>query len=59
FDSINSSDIKLMTIKVPKEDEQQKIGTFFSKLDKLIKQQSRKLYQLKQQKKAYLQKMFI
>ncbi|MDN2612703.1 restriction endonuclease subunit S, partial [Apilactobacillus sp. EABW-1NA] len=42
FDSINSSDIKLMTIKVPKEDEQQKIGTFFSKLDKLIKQQSRK-----------------
>ncbi|KRK25175.1 type I site-specific deoxyribonuclease specificity subunit [Apilactobacillus kunkeei DSM 12361 = ATCC 700308] len=39
--------------------EQQKIGEFFAKLDKLIEEQSNKLDQLKQQKKAYLQKMFI
>lgn len=40
-------------------DEQEKIGEFFSKLDLLINDQSNKIDVLKQQKKAYLQKMFI
>lgn len=40
-------------------EEQQKIGAFFSKLDQMIKDQSNKIEALKQQKKAYLQKMFI
>lgn len=50
---------KKTKIMLPINDEQQKIGSFFAKLDKLIEQQSNKLNQLKQQKKAYLQKMFI
>ena len=38
---------------------QQKIGSFFSKLDHLIELQEHKLELLKQKKQAYLQKMFI
>ncbi|CAI2580555.1 restriction endonuclease subunit S [Apilactobacillus kunkeei] len=57
--NLNATDIKNIIVFVPKLDEQQKIGSFFAKLDKLIEEQSNKLDQLKQQKKAYLQKMFI
>ena len=39
--------------------EQQKIGSFFSKLDQLINFETDKIELLKQRKKAYLQKMFI
>ncbi|MCK8607004.1 restriction endonuclease subunit S [Apilactobacillus ozensis] len=38
--------------------EQSKIGEYFSKLDKLIKNQEQKVEQLKQLKRGYLQKMF-
>ncbi|CAI2649490.1 hypothetical protein AKUH1B105A_04660 [Apilactobacillus kunkeei] len=57
--NLNATDIKNIIVFVPKLDEQQKIGSFFAKIDKLIEEQSNKLVQLKQQKKAYLQKMFI
>lgn len=39
--------------------EQEKIGAFFSKLDKLITLQQRKVEKLKNIKKALLNKMFI
>lgn len=46
--------------KIPKNlKEQEKIGAFFSKLDKLISLQQRKVEKLKNIKKALLNKMFI
>lgn len=59
FDAVNASDIKSVKLYIPKNNEQQKIGGFFSKLDQLINNQSKKIEALKQQKKAYLQKTFI
>lgn len=38
--------------------EQQKIGTFFSKLDQLIELEEKKLALLQEQKKGYMQKVF-
>ncbi|ALJ30805.1 restriction endonuclease subunit S [Apilactobacillus sp. 1-1-2] len=57
--NISKSEINGFNFLLPNHEEQQKIGDFFAKLDKLIEEQSNKLNQLKQQKKAYLQKMFI
>lgn len=42
----------------PSEEEQQKIGSFFKQLDDTIALLQRKLEQLQQTKKAFLQKMF-
>lgn len=39
--------------------EQQKIGSFFKQLDDTIALHQRKLDLLKEQKKGYLQKMFV
>lgn len=44
---------------VPTADEQVKIGTFFKELDHLITLHQRKLDLLKEQKKGFLQKMFM
>ncbi|MCK8635902.1 restriction endonuclease subunit S [Apilactobacillus kunkeei] len=57
--SLRKDCFERLIIKFADFQEQQKIGEFFAKLDKLIEEQSNKLDQLKQQKKAYLQKMFI
>ena len=46
-------------INVPSQDEQYKISNFFKTLNNQINIESEKLNSLKQQKKAYLQKMFI
>lgn len=46
-------------VSVPTIDEQVKIGTFFKNLDSLTTLHQCKLYLLKEQKKGYLQKMFI
>ena len=46
-------------ITLPQKPEQQKIGTFFSKLDNLITLHQRKLEKLKNIKKACLEKMFV
>ena len=59
FESINSSDIKEAIISIPRIEEQQKIGSFFKQLDNTIALHQSKLDLLKQQKKGYLQKMFV
>ncbi|MDT2727483.1 restriction endonuclease subunit S [Lactococcus formosensis] len=43
----------------PKETEQRQIGTFFKQLDDTIALHQRKLDLLKEQKKGFLQKMFV
>jgi type I restriction enzyme S subunit len=51
--------IRNLTISIPKYEEQQKIGTFFTSLDNLITLHQRELEKLKQLKQAMLQKMFV
>ena len=53
------SDVKKWEIKVPIKEEQQKIGSFFKQLDATIALHQRKLDLLKEQKKGFLQKMFV
>ena len=53
------SDVKKWEIKVPIKEEQQKIGSFFKQLDDIIALHQRKLDLLKEQKKGFLQKMFV
>lgn len=45
--------------KIPCLEEQEKIGDFFSKLDKVINKQSQKIDELKLRKQGLLQKMFV
>ena len=59
FESINSTDIKEAIICVPTIEEQNKIGSFFKQLDNTIALHQRKLDLLKEQKKGFLQKMFV
>ena len=59
FESINSTDIKEAIISVPAIEEQNKIGSFFKQLDNIIALHQRKLDLLKEQKKGFLQKMFV
>ena len=59
FESINSIDIKETQILLPSDEEQQKIGSFFKQLDNTIVLHQRKLDLLKEQKKGFLQKMFV
>lgn len=44
---------------VPSYEEQQKIGSFFKQLDDAIALHQRKLDLLKEQKKGFLQTMFV
>ncbi|MGV3215186.1 restriction endonuclease subunit S [Staphylococcus simulans] len=54
-----NNDIKTLNINLPhKMQEQQKIGEFFSKLDRQIELEEQKLEKLKEQKKGYMQKIF-
>nr|WP_285141494.1 restriction endonuclease subunit S [Lactococcus petauri] len=48
-----------LIINVPTLEEQQKIGSFFKQLDDVIALHQRKLDLLKEQKKGFLQKMFV
>ncbi|NAM95782.1 restriction endonuclease subunit S [Staphylococcus hominis] len=51
--------IKTMKFFIPKSiKEQEKIGTFFSKLDRQIELEEKKLELLEQQKRGYIQKIF-
>ena len=60
YPAINSSDLSNIEIHVPsKLSEQQKIGAFFQSIDDTIALHQRKLDLLKEQKKGYLQKMFV
>ncbi len=52
-------DLFKQKIRIPSEDEQQAIGTFFNALDSQISVSERKLEALKQLKQGYLQQMFV
>ncbi|BAS44950.1 restriction modification system specificity subunit [Staphylococcus schleiferi] len=56
--SIKDSIFFKMPIKVPTNLEQQKIGDFFSKLDRQIELEEKKLALLEEQKKGYMQQIF-
>ncbi|QRP95272.1 restriction endonuclease subunit S [Staphylococcus condimenti] len=49
---------KTMPIPYPIIEEQEKIGNFFSKLDRQIELEEQKLAKLEEQKKGYMQKIF-
>jgi len=58
FSEVSGKQMSKMKIFIPNIKEQEKIGTFFEQLDKLITLQQRKIDLLKKQKQGYLQKMF-
>ena len=57
--AINFSLVGNLNITYPNFEEQEKIGTFFKQLDDTIDLHQRKLDLLKEQKKGFLQKMFV
>ena len=57
--AIKDSIFKTMPIPYPSIEEQRKIGKFFDNLNDTITLHQRKLDLLKEQKKGYLQKMFV
>ena len=56
---INNKHIEPYLLLIPSLEEQQKIGSFFKQLDNTIALHQRKLDFLKEQKKGFLQKMFV
>ena len=60
YPAINSKDLAQIKVSISDSiDEQQKIGSFFKQLDDTIALHQRKLDLLKEQKKGFLQKMFV
>lgn len=57
--SISYTDFSTLKFSLPSVKEQIKIGSFFQQLDNNITIQQRKLDLLKEQKKGFLQKMFV
>ena len=58
--SISKVNLQKTLVSFPQDfEEQQKIGAFFKKIDDTIALHQRKLDLLKEQKKGYLQKMFV
>ena len=57
--SFNGSDVEDIKVMIPKESEQKMIGDMFEKLDDTIALHQLNLDFLKEQKKGFLQKMFI
>ncbi|SQE41189.1 putative restriction and modification system specificity protein [Staphylococcus aureus] len=57
--NLSLSLLKEITLNYPNEQEQKKIGDFFSKLDRQIELEEQKLELLQQQKKCYMQKIFL
>ena len=56
--NISDNDFYSILINIPTKKEQQKIGKFFSKLDRQIELEEQKLAKLEEQKKGYMQKIF-
>ena len=56
---ISRKNLEGVQINLPTFEEQQKIGSFFKQLDDTIALHQRKLDLLKEQKKGFLQKMFV
>lgn len=59
FESVNTKDIKELSVLAPCEEEQQKIADFLIAIDNKIDQAWSKLEQTKTFKKGLLQKMFV
>lgn len=59
FVEVSGKQMSKMSIMVPELSEQQKIGSFFKQLDDTIALHQRKLDLLKNQKKGFLQNMFV
>lgn len=57
--TITKEALSSFDVHLPKFEEQQKIGSFFKQLDDTIALHQRKLDLLKEQKKGFLQKMFV
>ena len=58
-EGLNFKEIGSIKVNIPKNfDEQEKIGDFFSKLDRQIELEEQKLEKLEEQKKGYMQKIF-
>ncbi|AMG63838.1 MULTISPECIES: restriction endonuclease subunit S [Staphylococcus] len=55
---ISKNNLSKYIVNLPFKSEQEKIGNFFSKLDRQIELEEQKLELLKQQKKGYMQKIF-
>ncbi|WP_323707095.1 restriction endonuclease subunit S [Mammaliicoccus vitulinus] len=58
INQITTGIFKKMPFSFPKKQEEQKIGEFFSKLDRQIELEEQKLAKLEEQKKGYMQKVF-
>ena len=56
---VTKGDMESKIISIPNIDEQKQIGSFFKQLDNTITLHQRKLDLLKEQKKGFLQKMFV
>lgn len=56
---VNWSSVENIIYKLPDEEEQEKIGNFFKKLDKKIAKEEKLLDAYKMMKKSLLQKMFV
>ncbi|MBS9806327.1 restriction endonuclease subunit S [Bacillus toyonensis] len=59
YPAINSNDLGSLTIKIPSLKEQIKIADCLSKLDEKIQLEQQKLEDLRQQRKGFMQQMFI
>ena len=59
FVEVSGKQMSKMPIMIPELSEQEKIGSFFKQLDDTIALHQRKLDLLKEQKKGFLQKMFV
>ena len=57
--SLSKTAINAVSVLVPKEDEQRKIGSYFSEIDNLITLHQRKCNEFKNLKKGMLKKMFV
>lgn len=57
--SISYKDFSTLNFNIPSYDEQKKIANFLSKLDEKIQKEQQKLECLQEQKKSFMQKMFI
>src|SRR5699024_141193 len=56
--ALNFNAMDTLKFSIPQYSEQQKIGSFFSKLDRQIELEEQKLAKLEEQKKGYMQKLF-
>ncbi|WP_251520943.1 restriction endonuclease subunit S [Staphylococcus sp. Marseille-Q6910] len=57
--SLRMSGFDKLKVMVPKNSEQEKIGSFFKNLDEFIEKQANKVELLKKRKQSFLQKMFV